>query len=88
MNLDDLIKNMNPQMLSAALSKMGNLLSPEQLRQVEDAIKTTDTGTLGNKLNSLSTKDLQKELSHNPNLAKQLADNPELMQKINSIFKK
>ena len=83
-----MIKNMNPQMLSNALSQMGNMLSPEQLKQVEKAIKSTDKGTLNQKLNSLSTADLQRELQRNPNLAKQLANNPELMQKINGVFKK
>ena len=88
MNLEDLIKNMNPQMLSNALSQMNNMLSPEQMKQVENAIKSTDKGTLNQKLNSLSTMDLQRELQRNPNLARQLADNPELMSKINSVFKK
>ena len=88
MNLEDMIKNMNPQMLSNALSQMGNMLSPEQLKQVEKAIKSTDKGTLNQKLNSLSTADMQRELQRNPNLAKQLANNPELMQKINGVFKK
>ena len=88
MNLEDMIKNMNPQMLSNALSQMGNMLSPEQLKQVEKAIKSTDKGTLNQKLNSLSTADLQRELQRNPNLAKQLANNPELMQKKNGVFKK
>lgn len=88
MNLEDMIKNMNPQMLSNALSQMSNMLSPEQMKQVEKAIKTTDKGTLNQKLNSLNAADLQRELQNNPNLAKQLANNPELMKKINSVFKK
>lgn len=88
MNIEDMIKNMNPQMLSNALSKMNSILSPEQMAQVEKAIKTTDKGELNKRLNSLSTADLQRELKSNPALAKQMANNPELMRKINSIFKK
>ncbi len=88
MNIEDMIKNMNPQMLSNALNKMNSILSPEQIAQVEKAIKTTDKGELNKKLNSLNTADLQKELKSNPALAKQMANNPELMNKINSIFKK
>lgn len=88
MNLDDMIKNMNPQMLSNALSRMSSILTPQQMKQVENAIKTTDKGTLNQKLNNLSTADLERELKSNPNLAKQLAGNPELMQKLNGIFKK
>ena len=88
MNLEDMIKNMNPQMLSNALSKMSTILSPEQMKQVENVIKTTDKGTLNSRLNNLSTSDLQKELQSNPQLSKSLAQNPELMKKINEIFKK
>lgn len=87
MNIEDMIKNMNPQMLSNALSQMKNILSPEQLRQVETAIKTTDKGTLNKQLNHLNAADLQKELQRNPNLAKKMAENPELMKKLNGIFK-
>lgn len=88
MNLEDMIKNMNPQMLSNALVKLSGVLSPEQMRQVESAIKTTDKGTLNQKLNKLSSDDLQNELKSNPMLAKQLASNPELMNKLNEIFQK
>lgn len=88
MTLEDMIKNMNPQMLSNALSKMSSVLSPEQIRQVENVIKTTDKGTLNSRLNSLDSNSLQQELKNNPQLAKSLAQNPELMKKINAIFKK
>lgn len=88
MNLEDMIKNMNPQMLSNALSRMNSILSPEQMKQVERAIKSTDKGQLNTKLNSLTAEDLRRELQSNPVLAKQMADNPELMQKLNGIFKK
>lgn len=87
MNIDEVIKNMNPQMLSNALNKMNGILNPEQMAQVEKAIKTTDKGELNQKLNALNTNDLQKEFKSNPTLAKQLANNPELMNKINNIFK-
>lgn len=87
MKIEDMIKNMNPQMLSNALNRMSGILTPDQLKQVENAIKSTDKGTLNQKLNNLNVQDLQKELQSNPNLAKQMAGNPELMQKLNSIFK-
>lgn len=88
MNVEDLIKNMNPQMLSNAIQHIGNTLSPEQLNKVKQTIQNTDKGALNKKLNNLSMADLQKELRQNPALAKQLANNPELMKKINSIFGK
>ncbi len=88
MNLEDILKNMNPQMLSAALGKMSNVLSADQMKQVENAIKSADKGSLNQKLNSLNASDLQKELQNNPALAKALASNPELVSKLNNIFKK
>lgn len=88
MNLEDMLKNMNPQMLSNALSRMNSILSPEQMKQVEQVIKSTDKGQLNARLNSLTAEDLRRELQSNPALAKQMANNPELMQKLNGIFKK
>ena len=88
MNIDDMIKNMNPQMLSNAVSKMSSILTPQQLKQVQNVIQNSDKGDLNNKLNNLSTADLQRELQKNPMLAKQLADNPEIAEKLNQIFKK
>ncbi|MEG1441449.1 MAG: hypothetical protein RSB38_07780 [Oscillospiraceae bacterium] len=88
MNIEDMIKNMNPQMLSMAMQQMGNMLSPEQMSQVETAIKSTDKGELNSKLNGLNVNDLKQTLQTNPNLTKTLASNPELMRQINSIFKK
>ena len=60
MTLDDLIKNMNPQMLSNAISQMGNMLSPEQMRKVQQTIQNTDKGELNQKLNHLSTADCKR----------------------------
>ena len=88
MTIEDMIKNMNPQMLQNALSRMNSILSPEQIKQVENAIKSTDKGTLNQRLNNLNADDLKRELQSNPQLAKQLANNKELMNKLNGIFGK
>lgn len=86
-NIEDMLKTINPQMLSGALSRMEMFLSPEQMNQVRNVIQTTDKGELNQKLNSLNSTDLMKELKNNPNLAKQLANNPEIMNKINQLLK-
>lgn len=88
MNIEDMIKNMNPQNLQSAIAKMGKMLTPEQLKQVQQTIQQTNKGELNRKLNHLSQADFMRELQQNPQLAKQLANNPEVMQKINQIFKK
>ncbi len=88
MNIEDMLKNLTPQMLSSALGKMNAFLSPEQMRQAEAAIKSADKGALNQKLNNLTTSDLQRELQKNPDIAQKLVNNPELMKKLNEIFKK
>ena len=88
MTIEDMIKNMNPQMLQNALSRMNSILSPEQIKQVENAIKSTDKGTLNQRLNNLNVDDLKRELQSYPQLAKQMANNNELMNKLNGIFGK
>ena len=86
MNVEDMMKSMNPQNLQNAIRQMEKVLSPQQLQQVQKAIQQTDKGELNRKLNHLSQADLQQELRKNPALAKQLASNPEIMKKINRIF--
>ncbi len=88
MNIEDMMKNMNPKALSDAMQRMGKILGPSQMEQVKKAIQSTDKGTLNQKLNHLTAEDLKRELTQNPVLAKQLANNPEVMQKINQIFQK
>ncbi len=88
MNLQEMISKMNPQMLQQGLKQVSAMLSPEQMKQVENAIKNTDKGALNQQLNSLNTADLQKELQKNPAIAKQLAQNPQLMKQLNDIFSK
>ena len=88
MTIEDMIKNMNPQMLQNALNRMNSILSPEQIKQVENAIKSTDKGTLNQRLNNLNADDLKRELQSNPQIAKQMANNKELMNKLNGIFGK
>ena len=88
MNIEELLRNMNPQMLSAALGKMSSILSPDQMKQVENAIKGSDKDELNQKLNNLSASDLQRELKNNPEVAGKLMNNPELMKKISEILKK
>ena len=88
MNFQDMLSKMNPQMISQALQRFSVALTPEQLAQVERAIKTTDKGELNQKLNSLNIEDLKTQLQQNPQLSKQLAQNTELMSKISDIINK
>ena len=86
MNIEDIIKNMNQQNLQDAIAKVGKMLTPEQLKQVQQTLQKTDKGEMKSKLNHLSQADFMRELQQNPKLAKQLANNPEVMRKINQLF--
>ncbi len=86
MNLEDMIKNLNPQMLSGVLKQMGNMISPQQMEEVQRIVAGTEKGELNQKLNHLGPEDLKRELANNPKLAKELANNPEVMKKLNQIF--
>lgn len=88
MNIQEMISKMNPNMISKALENIGSSLSPEQLRRVEQAVKSIDKGELNKKLGALNAEELQRELQKNPQLAKQLAQNPELMSKLTDIVEK
>ena len=81
-----MISKLNPKMLSEGLKKISPMLSQNQLAEMENAIKSLDKGELNSKMKSLSAEDLKKELENNPNLAKNLSQNKELMQKLTEIF--
>ena len=88
MNIQDMISKMSPQMLAQGLKQLSGGLSPEQLKQAEAVIKAMSTGNTGEQLKNLNADQLVKELQNNPTMAKQLAQNPQLMEKLSEIVKK
>lgn len=88
MNIQDMISKMSPQMLAQGLKQLSGGLSPEQLKQAEAVIKAMSTGNTGEQLKNLNADQLIKELQNNPTMAKQLAQNPQLMEKLSEIVKK
>ena len=88
MNPSDVLTKMSPEMLKMSLNKLGGVLTGEQMAEVEKAIKTVDKGELNKQLNSLSADAIKQEFSKNPQVMKVLTQNPELMRKIDEIFKK
>ena len=88
MNIEEMIKSLNPQMLSGVLKQMEGMISPQQMEEIQKIITGADKEKLNQKLNHLGADDLKRELNNNPMLAKELANNPEVMEKINQIFKK
>ncbi len=88
MNLQDMISKMSPQMLSQGLKQISKTLTPEQLSQAEAAIKGMSDGSLQKQLKALDSEQLSHELQNNPNLAKQLAQNPELLKALTAVISK
>ena len=88
MNIQDMISKMSPQMLAQGLKQLSGGLSPEQLKQAEAVIKAMSTGNTGEQLKNLNADQLAKELQNNPAMAKQLAQNTQLMEKLSEIVKK
>lgn len=86
MTIQEMLAKMNPQMLAQGLAKISSSLSPEQLAQAEAAIKAMGSDTSA-ALKNLDSAQLQAELQSNPALLKQLAQNPELLSKLQSIIK-
>ncbi len=86
MNIEDMLKNMNPKTLSDAAQKLSNILTPQQMQQVKQAIQSTNMEQLNQKLSSINSADLQREIGRNPALAKEIANNPEIMEKMNRII--
>ena len=75
MNIQDLISKMSPEMLAQGLKQLSGGLNQEQLKKAEETIKMMSLG-------------LQDTLTKNPELAKQLAQNPQLLSALAEIVKK
>lgn len=88
MNIQDLISKMSPEMLAQGLKQLSGGMSPEQLKKAEETIKMLAQGSLSKELSGLDAKGLQDTLTKNPGIAKQLAQNPQLLSALAEIVKK
>ncbi|MBO4941608.1 MAG: hypothetical protein J6D15_05345 [Clostridia bacterium] len=88
MNIQDLISKMSPEMLAQGLKQLSGGLNQEQLKKAEETIKMMSQGSLQKELSGLDAKGLQDTLTKNPELAKQLAQNPQLLSALAEIVKK
>jgi methionyl-tRNA formyltransferase len=85
MNIQEMLSKISPQMLSQGLKQISQGLSPEQLQQAEAAIKSSG---LAKELANTDINHLQAELKNNPQLLKNLAQNKDLVSKLENIVKK
>ena len=88
MNLSDMLSKINPKDLSLGLSKVRGMLSEEQVKEIESAIKNMENNSSKDSIKAISKDDIQNELKNNPNLINALKNNPNLMGKINELLNK
>lgn len=88
MNPSDVLSKMSPEMMRASLKNLGGTIDNRQMAEIEKAIKSVDKGELNKRLNNLNADALKREFSKDPEIMKVLTKNPELMRKIDEIFKK
>lgn len=86
MQMDEMLKNLNPQNLQQALKTMQTVLSPEQMKQVEETLRQGNREEWKKNFSRFGTAELEAELKRNPNLAAQLRQNPEVREKLNRIL--
>ncbi len=85
MNIQEMLSKMNPQMLAQGLKQISNGLTPEQLQMAADAINKSGLSGKGGQTNP---RELQKQLQSNPDMIKKLAQDPNLLSKLEQIVKK
>ena len=85
MNIQEMLSKMNPQMLAQGLKQISNGLTPEQLQMAADAINKSG---LSGKVGQATPEELKKQLQSNPDMIKKLAQDPNLLSKLEQIVKK
>lgn len=85
MNIQEMLSKMNPQMLAQGLKQISNGLTPEQLQMAADAINKSG---LSGKVGQANPEELKKQLQSNPDMIKKLAQDPNLLSKLEQIVKK
>ncbi|MBR5155501.1 MAG: hypothetical protein IKW62_03325 [Clostridia bacterium] len=81
MNIQEMLSKMNSEMLSQGLKQISQGLTPEQIKQAENAIKSSN---LAKDLGNVDLKTLQQ----NPQKLKEIVQNKELISQLETIVKK
>lgn len=88
MNMEEMLKNVDPNKLNGMLQKLEGVLTPQQMKQVRQTVQGGNPSAVQQKMKNYSAEDLKRELEKNPALARQLAANPEIMNQLNRILGK
>ncbi len=81
MNINEMLSKMSPEMLANGLAQISRGLSPEQLKQAENTIKESN---IAKDLGNIDLKTLQQ----NPQKLKDIVQNKELIEKLQTIVNK
>lgn len=87
MNIQNMLSNMNPEALRQGLSKISNMLTPEQMAQMQSLLSGNDTNAISNQLNNLNPQDLLSVLKQNPKMMQSLSKNPQIMKALMETLK-
>ena len=87
MNIQNMLSNVSPEALRQGLSKISNMLTPEQMAQMQNLLQGNDKNALNNQLNNLNPQELLSVLKQNPKIMQSLAKNPQVMKALVETLK-
>ena len=87
MNIQNMLSNVSPEALRQGLSKISNMLTPEQMAQMQSLLQGNDRGASNNQLNNLNPQELLSVLKQNPKLMQSLSKNPTVMKTLMEVLK-
>lgn len=87
MNIQNMLSNVSPEALRQGLSKISNMLTPEQMAQMQSLLQGNDRGAINNQLNNLNPQELLSVLKQNPKLMQSLSKNPTVMKTLMEVLK-
>ncbi|MBO5136310.1 MAG: hypothetical protein J6C17_02885 [Clostridia bacterium] len=87
MNIQNMLSNVSPETLRQGLSKISNMLTPEQMAQMQSLLQGNNKNAIGSQLGNLNPQDLISVLKQNPKLMQSLSKNPQVMKTLMEILK-
>ena len=87
MNIQNMLSNVSPEALKQGLSKISNMLTPEQMAQMQSLLQGNDKNAIGSQLGNLNPQELLSVLKQNPKMMQALSKNPQIMKTLMEVLK-
>ena len=87
MNIQNMLSNVSPEALKQGLSKISNMLTPEQMAQMQSLLQGNDKNAIGSQLGNLNPQELLSALKQNPKMMQSLSKNPQIMKALMETLK-